>query len=63
METIRPDGENELGWFIGWVEKGDDFLPFAYHIRANKVNLPQRVPRVKQLLIESNVMNEKPKTA
>jgi len=61
--TNKPDGENELGWFIGWVEKGDDFLPFAYHIRANKINLPQRVPRIKQLLIESNVMNEKPNTA
>ncbi len=58
--TSKPDGKNELGWFIGWIEKGDDFLPFAYNIRENKINLPQRIPRVKQLLVESNVMNEKP---
>ena len=53
----KPDGKNELGWFIGWIEKGEEFFPFAYNIRENKINLPQRILRVKQLLIESNVMN------
>lgn len=58
--TSKLDGKNELGWFIGWVEKEGDFFPFAYHIRDNKINFSQRIPRVKQLLAESNVMNEKP---
>lgn len=57
--TSKLDGKNELGWFIGWVEKGDDFLLFAYNIRENKINLSQRIPRVKQLLIEVNIINEK----
>jgi beta-lactamase class D len=58
--TNKLDGKNELGWFIGWIQKGDNLLPFAYNIRENKINLPQRIPRVKQLLIESHVMNETP---
>lgn len=57
--TNKPDSKNELGWFIGWLEKGDEYFPFAYNIRENKINFSQRIPRVKQLLIDSNVMNEK----
>lgn len=55
--TTKLDGENELGLFVGWVEKEDAFFPFAYAIRTNQVNLAQRIPRVKQLLIESNLIN------
>jgi beta-lactamase class D len=55
-----PEGRNELGWFIGWVEKGNIFFSFAYNIRQNKINFSQRIPRVKQLLIEANVMHENP---
>lgn len=55
----KPDGENELGWFIGWIEKKGEYFPFAYNILDNKINLPGRIQRVKQLLVESNVMNKK----
>ncbi len=51
----QPDGKNELGWFVGWVEKGDDFLPFAYKIRENKIDPQLRIPRVKQFLVESEL--------
>lgn len=53
------DGKNiEIGWFVGWIEKGDLFFPFAYNICEEKIHLAQRVPRVKQLLIESQIMDE-----
>ncbi len=53
----KPVGKNfQTGWFIGWVEKEDKFFPFAYNIHEAKINLPQRIPRVMQLLKDSNVM-------
>lgn len=55
---IGQDGKNiEFGWFVGWIEKDDYFFPFAYNIRKGKIDLAQRIPKVKQLLMESNVMN------
>lgn len=54
--TSKPDGINELGWFVGWIEKDNHFFPFAYNILENKINLTQRISRVKWLLTESNVM-------
>ena len=55
---ITKDGKTlEHGWFVGWIEKEDNFFPFAYLIREPKINRDQRIPRVKQLLVESNVMN------
>ena len=54
---IGKDGKIlEHAWFVGWIEKDQNFYPFAYLIREKKINLEQRVPRVKQLLIQSNVM-------
>jgi len=54
---IAKDGISlEHGWFVGWIEKGEVFFPFAYLIRERKINRDQRIPRVKQLLIESNVI-------
>lgn len=51
------DGQpQQFGWFVGWVEKDHRFLPFAYLIRDRKIDLDQRIPRVKQLLAESNGM-------
>jgi len=47
----------ELGWFVGWIEKGQRFFPFAYLIREKKINLERRIPRVKELLVDSQVMN------
>ena len=54
---IAKDGKVlEFSWFVGWIEKDNRFLPFAYLIRSKKINLEQRIPRVKQLIIESNVL-------
>jgi beta-lactamase class D len=54
---IGKDGKTlEHSWFVGWIEKCGNFYPFAYLIRAEKINLDQRIPRVKQLLFESNIM-------
>ncbi|MBM3198054.1 MAG: class D beta-lactamase [Chlamydiae bacterium] len=44
------EGVLEHGWFIGWIEKDHLFFPFAYLIREQKIDLGQRIPRVKQLL-------------
>lgn len=54
---ITKDGKTlEHSWFVGWIENDDSFYPFAYLIRDKKINLDQRIPRVKQLLVESNVI-------
>lgn len=55
----KNDGTLEYSWFVGWVEKEDLFFPFAYLIRDKKIDLAQRIPRVKQLLAESNIMEKK----
>lgn len=53
---VGKDGKTlEHGWFVGWIEKDQDFYPFAYLIREKKINLDQRIPRVKQLLVESGI--------
>lgn len=55
---ITKDGISlEHGWFVGWIEKEESFFPFAYLIRERKINLDQRIPRVKQLLLETRVEN------
>jgi beta-lactamase class D len=51
---IAKDGVTlEHSWFVGWIEKEGSFYPFAYLIRDKKINLDQRIPRVKQLLMQS----------
>jgi beta-lactamase class D len=53
---ITKDGQTlEHSWFVGWVEEGDLFLPFAYLIRDKKIDLAQRIPRVKELLEQSMI--------
>jgi|694.fasta_scaffold118138_3 beta-lactamase class D len=47
----------EMGWFVGWIEKNDEFFPFAYNICEKKVDYKQRIPRTKHLLKVSNVLN------
>lgn len=42
-------------WFVGWVENAHNFYPFAYLLQAHEVDVFQTVPRVKQLLEESNL--------
>ena len=48
----------EVRWFVGWIEKDQIFFPFAYQLRKEEVDFSQIVPRVKQLLVESNVMSD-----
>lgn len=56
---VAEDGKTlEHGWFVGWIEKDQYFFPFAYLIRDKKINLEQRIPRVKELLKQSNIMSE-----
>lgn len=55
----EPNGKNELGCFVGWIEKDNRFFLLAYNIRAVKIDFSKRVSRVKQLLEESKVMNSK----
>jgi len=46
------EGSQPVGWFVGWVEKGEKSLVFAYIIREDQMNPRERIPRVKQLLSE-----------
>lgn len=56
---ITEDGKTlEHSWFVGWIEKDYNFYPFAYLICEKKINLDQRVPRVKELLLESGIITE-----
>lgn len=56
---IQEDGKSsEIGWFVGWIEKEDKFFPFAYNICEDKIDLAQRIPRVKELLLQSYVIAE-----
>jgi beta-lactamase class D len=51
------DGQTlEHSWFVGWIEKGKRFYPFAWLIRDKKISMEKRIPRVKQLLVDSHVM-------
>ncbi len=54
---IGKDGTLEHSWFVGWIEKDQSIYPFAYLIRDKKIDLSQRIPRVKQLIMESKLMN------
>jgi beta-lactamase class D len=57
---ITKDGKTlQHSWFVGWIEKGERFYPFAYLIRDKTIQLDQRIPRVKQLLVESSAMRLK----
>jgi beta-lactamase class D len=43
----------EYSWFVGWAEKEKEFFPFAYLIRDKEIALDKRIPRVKELLINT----------
>lgn len=53
---LGKDANGEIGWFVGWIEKDGDAFVFAYNIQDLKVDPTRRIPRVKQLLVESNVI-------
>lgn len=44
----------QVRWFVGWVENGQNFFPFAYLLQEHEIDVIQTIPRVKQLL-ESNL--------
>ncbi|MBI3236852.1 MAG: class D beta-lactamase, partial [Chlamydiales bacterium] len=46
----------QWGWFVGCIEKQGRFFPFAYLIRADKIDLDRRISRTKELLLQSQVM-------
>ncbi len=55
--SITQDGKTlEHAWFVGWIENDQNIYPFAYLILDKKINLDQRIPRVKQLLLESGIL-------
>ena len=55
--TNRQGGPNlKVRWFVGWIENDHAFFPFAYQMREKEINVGLAVPRVKQLLVESQVM-------
>lgn len=56
--TVDKYGKNlKVRWFVGWVENGQSFFPFAYLLQEHEIDALQTVPRVKQLLEESNLWN------
>lgn len=55
--TTKLDDKGEIGWFVGWIEKDNTFLPFAYNIRADKIDLSNRKPRVKELINKTGISN------
>lgn len=55
MGSYTENGEKiQVGWLVGWVEKGEEVFPFAYNIHEPKIN-DQRLQRVKQLLEMSGI--------
>ncbi len=53
----ETDDKNfEIAWFVGWIEKDDRIFPFAYNIREDRIDLGQRIPRVKQLISNSKIL-------
>lgn len=56
--AVDENGKNlKVRWFVGWVEKGENFFPFSYLLQEHEIDALQTVPRVKQLLEESNLWN------
>lgn len=52
--TTDKNGENlRARWFVGWLENGHNFFPFAYLLKEKEVDTQQTFPRVKQLLEET----------
>lgn len=58
--TRRPDGVNQVGWFVGWLERQDQQLLFAYQIRDLSIAIDQRIPRTKEFIF--SVLKEEPLT-
>ncbi len=48
----------EHAWFVGWIEKEEQFFAFSYLIKDSKIDLDQRIPRVKALIYESGLCSK-----
>jgi beta-lactamase class D len=55
----QDDSSLEVRWFVGWIENNRSFFPFAYQMREKEIDVTQTIPRVKQLIQDSNIMNAK----
>jgi beta-lactamase class D len=50
---LGQDTNLDVGWFVGWVEKEDEYFIFAYNISDEQIDYGQRVPRVTQLVLDA----------
>lgn len=49
--TIAENNQRvQVRWFVGWVENGQEFFPFAYLLQNYEIDVLQTLPRVKKLL-------------
>lgn len=56
--VVEKDGTvKKVGWLVGWFEKDNVFLPFAYQIRDASIDPTLRIPRVKELFLISEDKN------
>jgi len=58
-KTGMWSSNEEIGWFVGWIEKEKTFFPFAYNICDQKIDAERRISRVMELLFESKLIGEK----
>jgi len=47
------DGDQKVGWFVGWMERGDDLYIFSYNNLDITVDPYGSVPRAKELLMDA----------
>lgn len=48
-----PSGDNKIGWFVGWVERGDETYIFALNLDPNEEkHVAARIPLAKALLAQ-----------
>lgn len=48
-----PSGDNKIGWFVGWVERGDDTYIFALNLDPNEEkHVAARISIAKALLVQ-----------
>jgi beta-lactamase class D len=54
---ITKDGLSlEHSWFVGWIEKDHQRYIFAFLNKEQSIDLERRVPRVKELILESKIL-------
>lgn len=59
----QTDEEPLFAWFVGWIEKEGQSYVFAYHIQQQVFDPSYRILRVKQLLKEAGVMDNRSSAA